>query len=185
MRKVGLLLGMVLLLGLTAAAQDSSKVDLFAGYSYVRATPATPGAPGFNLNGGSASAAYYLTRSFGIVSDFGGYHVSRVGSTPVSGTLYTYLFGPRLAYHGSSRVTPFAQALFGGAHGSASAFGGSASGNAFAMSAGGGLDVNASEHIGFRLVQAEYLMSRFREGPSSNRSTQNNARISTGIVFRW
>ncbi len=185
MRKLGFLLGMVLLLSLTAAAQDSSKADVFAGYSYVRATPATSGAPGFNLNGGSASAAFYPSRSFGIVADFGGYHVGSIANVPVSGTIYTYLFGPRVAYRRSSRVTPFAQALFGGAHGSASALGTAASGNAFAMTAGAGLDVNATDHIGFRLVQAEYLLSRFREGAAGNRRTQNNARISTGIVFRW
>jgi hypothetical protein len=33
------------------------------------------------------------------------------------------------------------------------------------------------------LVQAEYLMTRFSEIDGNNQ--QNNARISTGVVFRW
>jgi hypothetical protein len=36
MRKLGCLLGMVLLLCLTAAAQDAPKAEAFLGYSYVR-----------------------------------------------------------------------------------------------------------------------------------------------------
>ena len=55
----------------------------------------------------------------------------------------------------------------------------SVSENAFAMALGGGLDYNATSHIGIRLVQAEYLMTRFAS------ETQNNARISAGVVFRW
>lgn len=178
MRKVGFFFGMAFLLCLPAAAQESSKADAFLGYSYVRANPATAGAPSFNLNGGSGSVAYYPFRSLGIVADFGGYHASNIG------TVYTYLFGPRLAHH-IGRVTPFAQVLFGGARDGAGAIAASTSANALAVSAGGGLDVNATKHIGLRLVQAEYLLTRFQETVGGNRLTQNNARISTGIVFRW
>jgi len=178
MRKIGFFLGMAFLLCLPAAAQESSKADAFLGYSYVRANPATSGAPSFNLNGGSGSVAYYPFRSLGIVADFGGYHASNIG------TVYTYLFGPRLTHH-IGRVTPFAQVLFGGAHDGSGAISSPASANAFAMTAGGGVDVNATQHIGLRLVQAEYLLTRFQETVGGNRLTQNNARISTGIVFRW
>jgi len=178
MRKIGFFLGMTFLLCLPAAAQESSKADAFLGYSYVRANPATSGAPSFNLNGGSGSVAYYPFRSLGIVADFGGYHASNIG------TVYTYLLGPRLAHH-IGRVTPFAQVLFGGAHDGSSAISSPTSANALAVTAGGGLDVNATQHIGLRLVQAEYLLTRFQETIGGNRLTQNNARISTGIVFRW
>ena len=47
------------------------------------------------------------------------------------------------------------------------------------MTAGGGVDWNATTHIGIRLIQAEYLMTRFAS------ETQNNARISAGVVFRF
>src|SRR2546422_8752519 len=55
MRKLACLfgLGMLFLLAQTAAAQDTPNVDAFLGYSYVRANPATSGAPSFNLHRGT------------------------------------------------------------------------------------------------------------------------------------
>lgn len=185
MRKAWCLFGLVLLLAMTASAQGTSKADVFLGYSYVRANPgASTGLSGVNLNGGSANVAFNPSRSFGIVADFGGYHSGNLGGSGVSGTFYTYLFGPRFSYRGNDRITPFAQILFGGAHGSAS-FGTTTSGvNTFAMSAGGGLDVKVAQHVGIRPVQIEYLMTRF-DLTGAGRSAQNNLRYSAGIVFRW
>src|SRR3989454_12811016 len=119
MRKLACLfgLGMLFLLAQTAAAQDTPKVDAFLGYSYVRANPATSGAPSFNLHGGSASVAYNVSNSLGLVADFGGYHVNKIGGFPVDSAVYTYLFCPRLSYRRSeSKITPYAQILFGGTH---------------------------------------------------------------------
>ena len=179
MRKVELLLGSLLLLSLTAAAQDNPKAEASFGYSYVRANPNTSGVPSFNLQGGSASLAYNPSDRFGIVGDFGGYHVGSISGTTVNSNLYTYLFGPRFSLRG--KVTPYAQALFGGAHITGGAL--ASSQNSFAMTVGGGVDVKVTDHVAIRLGQAEYLMTRFREiGP---RVTQNNLRLSTGIVFRW
>jgi opacity protein-like surface antigen len=174
MRRLALLCGALLLFAGIASAQDSPKVEVFGGYSYLRINPGS-GAPGYNFNGGSGSIAYNFTPMLGVVADFGGYHWSNGG---VDATAVSYLFGPKIALrHGP--ITPFAQVLLGGAHASGSGFGGSASENAFSMTAGGGLDWNATQHIGIRLIQAEYLMTRFSS------ETQNNARISTGVVFRW
>src|SRR2546426_5181904 len=119
MRKLACLfgLGMLFLLAQTAAAQDTPKVDAFLGYSYVRANPATSGAPSFNLHGGSASVAYNVSNSLGLVADFGGYHVNKIGGFPGDSAGYTYLFGPRLSYPRSeSKITPYAQILVGGTH---------------------------------------------------------------------
>jgi len=186
MRKLACLvgLGMLFLLAQTAAAQDTPKVDAFLGYSYVRANPETSGAPSFNLHGGSASVAYNVSNSLGLVADFGGYHVNKIGGFPVDSAVYTYLFGPRLSYRRSeSKLTPYAQILFGGTHLGRGALQ-AGSDNAFAMTVGGGLDANPTRHIGLRLGQVEYLMTRFKEA-TPNRVTQNNLRFSTGIVFRW
>ena len=149
-----------------------------------------PVIPVSNFNGGSGSLAYNFTPMFGVVGDFGGYHWSGSGA---SATAVSYLFGPKVALrHGP--ITPFAQVLFGGVHLSGSAndcsdatihreggpFGcGSGSDNSFSLAAGGGLDWNATTHIGIRVIQAEYVMTQF------GNNTQNNARISTGVVFRW
>ncbi len=187
MKRLALLCGALVLFAGVASAQDSPRVEAFGGYSYLRANDFNTGE---NFNGGSGSLAYNFTPMLGVVADFGGYHWSQAG---VDSTVVSYLFGPKIALrHGP--ITPFAQALFGGAHASFSgnecdtarvhSEGGgcenfSTSDNAFSMALGGGLDWNATTHIGIRVIQAEYVMTRF------GGDTQNNARISTGVVFRF
>lgn len=186
------LCGMILVFASVASAQEEApKAEVFAGYSYVRVNPGFS-LSGVNFNGGSASLSYNPTGWLGLVGDFGGYHGDELG---VGADVYTFLFGPKLALR-RAPFTPYAQVLFGGAHGEVAApcmIGGggarvhrestvfclSGSDNAFAMTVGGGLDWNATQHIGIRIIQAEYLMTRFLS------ETQNNARISTGVVFRW
>jgi opacity protein-like surface antigen len=148
-----------------------------------------------NFNGGSGSIAYNLTPMIGIVGDIGGYHYNQSGGDV---NVVSYLFGPKIAMR-RGPITPFAQALFGGAHGTISANNscpgarvrpdatfsgcGSTSENAFAMALGGGVDWNTTDHIGIRLIQAEYLLTRFGFGGPTY--SQNNARISAGVVFRF
>lgn len=84
--------------------------------------------------------------------------------------IYNFMAGPRFSYRTSSRVTPFAQVLAGVV----------APEPAFTMAIGGGIDIKLNEHIAFRAVQAEYLFLRGGEN-----ATNHNARISTGIVFRF
>ncbi len=185
------LCGMILLFASAAAAQDEApRAEVFAGYSYVRVN--TGFTPGVNFNGGSAAFSYNPTGWLGLVGDFGGYHGEQFG---VGADLYTYLFGPKLALRRGA-FTPYVQTLFGGAHGEVAApcmlgqgktrprgestvFCVSGSADAFAMTVGGGLDWNATQHVGIRLIQTEYLMTRFVS------ESQHNWRISTGVVFRW
>src|ERR1700685_3051976 len=191
MKRLALLCGaMLLLAGLASAQDDSPKVEAFGAYSYFRANPGAS-ANAANFNGGSGSLAYNFTPMLGVVADFGGYHWSQDGA---DATAVTYMFGPKVALrHGP--ITPFAQALFGGAHVSGTTFDicedarvhregesceGSGSENAFSMAIGGGVDWNATSHIGVRLIQAEYLFTNFNEGGNGRPSHQNNARISTG-----
>jgi len=99
----------------------------------------------------------------------------------VDATVITYLFGPRYTYRRSeSKVAPYGQILFGGAH--IGIPGGTD--NAFAMSVGGGIDVIPNAHVGIRLVQIEYLLSRFREGTPKH-VVQHNLRVTTGVLFRF
>lgn len=171
--------------GAAARAQETApKVDIFAGYSYLRENPATSGARSFNLNGGSASIAYNATTWLSGVADFGGYHNGSILGTNISGTLSTYLFGPRVSYRRLGRLTPFGEALFGVAHAGARITGASSSDNAFATAFGGGVDYKLSDHISIRPAKVDYLLSRFKEtGPSAQ--TQNNLRVSTGILLRF
>jgi opacity protein-like surface antigen len=199
MKRLALLCGAFLLFAGVSSAQDFSKIEAFGGYSYLRANDFNTG---FNYNGGSGSLAYNFTPMLGVVADFGGYHWSGGfdDSGNVDSTVVTYLFGPKIALrHGP--LTPFAQVLFGGAHASGSLEGGcesdarvhsqggcenvSGSENAFAMTIGGGVDWNATSHIGIRLIQAEYLLTRFSSFENEGNNSQNNARISAGVVFRF
>jgi opacity protein-like surface antigen len=175
---------LALFAGSARAQEDRSKVDIFAGYSYLRFNPSTSGVDSFSMNGGSASLSYNATNWLSGVADFGAYHNGNILNTGADGTLSTYLFGPRVSYRHFSRVTPYGQVLFGVAHAGASVSGASGSDNAFAMAVGGGLDIGVSRHFAIRPVQVDYLLTRFNEG-TGNAQSQNNVRVSTGFVFRF
>jgi outer membrane immunogenic protein len=168
-----------------ARAQETPKVDVFAGYSYVRENPGPTSEDSFSLNGGSASVTYHIKDCLSAVADFGGYHNGNILGTGVNGTLSTYLFGPRISYRSYRHFTPFAEALFGVAHAGASIAGGaSGSQNAFAMAIGGGVDYRINNRFSLRPLQVDYLMTPFPEGTPNNQ-TQNNLRASTGIVIHF
>jgi hypothetical protein len=184
---VSLLAFLTLFGGVARAQEDASKVDIFAGYSYLRFSPSTPGVGSFNTNGGSASIAYNATHWLSGVADFGAYHNGNILNSGTDGTLSTYLFGPRVSYRHYRRITPYGQVLFGVAHASAKFAGASGPGvsdNAFAMALGGGVDVGVSRHFAIRPAQVDYLLTRFNETANGGQN-QNNLRVSTGIVFRF
>lgn len=181
MRKLGWLFWFIVVVTLPMAAQDYPKVEAFGGYTYFHSSFA---GTGLNFNGGSGSLAVNFTPLFGVVGDFGGYHNNNLG---VSSNNFTYLFGPKFAYRGNERVTPYFHILLGGSHLSSSfnptpGTSISTSSNAFAMALGGGLDAQVSPHIAIRVAQIDYLLTKFRDDEDDR---QNNVRVSAGIVFRW
>ncbi len=180
------LLAFLSLCGVAAQAQETpNKVDIFAGYSYVRANPGPTSGDSFSLNGGSASATYHIKDWISGVADFGGYTNGNILGSKVDGTLSTYLFGPRFSYRSYRHFTPFAETLFGVAHAGASIAGGTnGSRNAFAMAIGGGVDYRINNRFSLRPLQVDYLLTRFAEGTPNNQ-TQNNLRASTGIVIHF
>jgi outer membrane immunogenic protein len=179
------LLAFVTIFGLSSSAQELPKIDAFVGYSYLRANPATSGIGGFNLNGGSASAAYNLRDWLSGVADFGGYQVNKINNTNVDNHVLTYMFGPRFTYHKSRKIAPFGQVLFGAARTGSGVFATSNSHTAFASSLGGGVDWNVRDRFSIRPVQFDYFLTHFPEVTNGNNLTQNNFRVSTGIVFHF
>jgi hypothetical protein len=169
MRRIPLLIVGVLLLATPAFAQQDPVpfIEVSGTYSYVRIS-----ATKTNYNGASMSFAVNPKPWLGIVGDIGGYHEAAPQGFP-SGNLVSYLFGPRVSFRRDSRITPFAQVLFGGAYDTTSGQ------TALAMTAGGGFDLKIAPHVAIRLGQGEYFMTRF------GGSTQNNVRISTGLVFQF
>jgi opacity protein-like surface antigen len=178
-------LALCLLGGAAAQAQDNPKVDVFAGYSYVRDNPGPSSGDSFSLNGGSVSVDYHITGWLGAVADFGGYHNGDVRGTGTTGTMTSYLFGPRVSLRSYHRITPFAQTLFGFGRGTSDVSGIVAGNqNAFAMTAGGGFDYKINNRLSVRPLQVEYLLTRFTQGTASNQ-TENNLRASAGIVVHF
>lgn len=163
MRKLCLLLGLLAFLPHTARAQG----EAYLGYSYLR-VQASPS--NLNLNGWNASANFKVLPILGFVADFGGNYGTPSG---VSTNFHTYLFGPQVNFPGP--VSPFAHALFGITHTNI----GNTRDNAFTTGIGGGIDIRASRHVKFRLIQGDYIATHF------GGSTQNDARLSAGLVFRF
>jgi outer membrane protein OmpA-like peptidoglycan-associated protein len=185
------------------ASGQYPKAELFVGYSYLRAIPApTTGNRLMWMNGGSTSLALNFNRYLGIVGDFGAYTNSQMRfqggywstvdvDNPNVGA-FSYLFGPRISFRSQSRVTPFVQALFGGMHANEVSLTGCTfsctflpSENTFALAAGGGLDIRVRRHFAIRLIQAEYVMTRFPDYSTGLTASQNDMRLSSGIVFRF
>lgn len=187
------------------SGNGTPKVELFLGYSFWRAMPTSQSNRMGYLHGGSTSVAYNFNNYLGLVADFGGYANSKVtlfspaGSQTLdsNGRAYTYVFGPRLSYRGYERFTPFVQALFGGTHATAVTISGCTgdpsctplgSENAFAMMLGTGVDIKLTKHFSWRLVEGDYLLTRFKDPFSSTvdeRGWQKNVRLSSGLVVRF
>ena len=176
-----------------AAAQDKPKAEVFGGYSYLHSSD---NGASLNSNGVSGSVAFNANEWFGVVGDFGYYHASpnvssfTIGvpiSADVSVNTFSYLFGPKLSMRGNEKFTPFVQALFGGAHQktnvNVTGFGSaSTSESAFVMALGGGADVKVANSVAIRLIQAEYVLTKFNDGDNNR---QNSVRLSAGVVFRF
>lgn len=198
MRKLLLVTCAVLSLPLSMMAQETPRAELFGGYSYLR----TEGGGG--LHGWNASVAANLNKWFGLVVDFSGHYDSSsqtfsttfpdgtviTGESDFKRNAHTFLIGPRFSYREHDRLTPFAHVLVGGTRQHIETdtiirgpveqrFDFSDSNTRFVGSLGGGLDVKLTESIALRVIQADYQWTRL------SGVTQDNARVSTGIVFRF
>jgi hypothetical protein len=201
-----LLVGVVLLMGRTAFAQEYSKWEIPVDYSYARGNGAN--IKPFSLNGGGGGIVYNFNRFFGIKGDLQGYGstqrvftnlvVNPLVSTTVipqvtaSGNLFTYMAGPQLRLP-THTFKPFAEFLFGGAHTNLytnlfNEVGSNVrpSNNAFAMAVGGGFDIRITKTISIRPFQMDYLLTRFGNSliPGGNHN-QNNFRYSAGVNFTF
>src|SRR5438270_1964476 len=175
----------------SSSSETHPAADLFVGYSFVRFSTNTGGVKEtFNWQGITGSLAGNVNHWFSLVADLGAYRIKDL-PRPVSGSAYTYLFGPQFSHRGE-RWTPFVHALFGAARladiqvstipsGSAF-FNRSFSQNSFATALGVGLDGNFNKHIGVRLFQVEYLLTKFTDGGDNK---QNNLRASAGLVLHF
>jgi hypothetical protein len=164
---------------------DVGRLEVFTGFSYLHATVGTEG---YSLSGGEGSANRNLSPWFGLELDFNVLHGSGPISVPSYVPRYTFFFGPHISFRkATSKVTPFAHWMLGGARGPTHTYASScvegspcevinSSDTFFAGDVGGGLDINASPRVLVRALQADYVYDNFRAG-------QGHAKLSTGIVF--
>ena len=181
-----------------ASAQSLTLGDASVGWRILRAMDA-------GIDGSSESfplgwygdASFNLGDEFAIVGDVSGAYKSIEGSETALGVtvnsnadikIHTFMGGLRYSFRDNPQFVPFAQVLFGVAHGSldleqsvvvngrtTSARNESDSSNEFAFDVGGGLTMPATERIDFR-ISVSYLRIGADNGG-------NGFRASLGAVF--
>jgi opacity protein-like surface antigen len=174
-----------LIFSAAASAQVPTSGNIFFGYSYYNTDLSSIDRA--NTNGWEASLEGKVAPFIGLVADFDGHYGSQSFSGTVCGlscspvafsanvTEQNFIFGPRVSFS-VGKFRPFAEALFGAAH--VNVNNGVGSDTSFATAIGGGLDYKIIRPVAWRF-QGDYVQTRFFG------TTQNNVRISTGIVFRF
>jgi opacity protein-like surface antigen len=182
MRKLFLIAALALALPVIAQAQESPRVEIFGGYSYLRLDDDLNDdrdLNGYNVSGNVTVLGNWL----GIKADFSGHFGdSMIVLTPRTDLRKDlFLFGPQFTLRKNERVQPFAHVLIGAARVDLDndTLGIDFDDTGFAFAVGGGVDVTAfTNRVAIRLFQADYVLTRFNDVNS------NNFRASTGVVIR-
>jgi hypothetical protein len=167
-----------------------SRLDVFAGYSYI-----SPGFDAFSHpgeNGWNVAATFNAFRWLGFsAADFAQYRTTQNYGPCCSSdhsTTLTYLFGPRFSFPlpRQDRITPFGHLLFGRANenymfGESYPYGKLYQGPSFAWMLGGGMDVRLTNHFSLR-AEGDYLHTQFVTVDDQIRDEPRHAhaRFSTG-----
>jgi hypothetical protein len=169
-----------------ASAQIPTSGNVFFGYSFENASSsALIDATRPSLHGWDGSLEGKLAPFIGLVSDISGHYGTQAFSEPgpgggvvnvnVTAHEYEALFGPRVSVP-VGNITPFGEFFVGVAHINAGAI--SLSNTSWATAFGGGLDYRLIRLVAVR-VEGDYVRTNFFS------TSQNDIRISTGIVFRF
>ena len=175
------------------AGGDYNKYDFYAGYSHNRVDVGFDD-PDQNFlqnregfNGFEVAATGNLSRYFGLKGDYT-FHRKTFDDTfdttavSVRNDLHTLVGGVEIKDNATeTKIKPFAHALAGFAHASASVNGITgldSSETGFAAVLGGGLDFRVSPRVDFRAIQVDYNPTHF------GGDTQHNFRVGVGILFR-
>ena len=207
MKRLLLAAALTVLASASARAQEHPRGEVSGGFSYLHAGPGANLYGGDASAAGNLNNWFGIVAEFSghYQSSGGTIGIPTPIPTPIvvpapvvtvsaHSNLYTFLFGPRLSYRKDKRFTPFVHMLPGLARSHTSGtvttqllvvppavtdlhFSGSST--AFAMAIGGGLDMKLTKSLAFRILQADYLLTRF------GGATQNNARLTTGLEYRF
>ncbi len=170
MRKFLVLLPL-LVLPVSALAQETPQVEVFGGYSNLNANM---NASSVNLNGVNFSVAENLNSWFGGALDISSHFGTENGFRTNTQSL---TYGPVFSYRKNKTIVPFGHAMLGAVRGGPEYLGISKPEERFGVYTGGGLDVKVTPHVALRVIQADYLMTRF------SNARQDNIRLSAGIIL--
>lgn len=159
MKKVTILL-LILFASIYVVGQE--KASVFGGYQF---TSIGGGDRTSAPKGWDVDIAGRLSKHVGVVGDISGAY--KAGQSK-----HNFAGGVRLSAPGS-KVTPFAESLFGVAHLN------DGGGNHFSMLIGGGVDVHLSSKLAFRMVKFDYNYVKIADGRF------DDLRFATGIVFKF
>jgi opacity protein-like surface antigen len=164
---------LLLAVGPTAAAQDSSKGDAFAGYSMLAGE-------GETMHGWHAALGWGVSGPIGLLLDVSGHQGKDAEGTDVS--LLSLMAGPRLTFGIGGRVRPFVHVIGGvvRSKASVSVFDVEISDSAtdFGGAAGGGFDLGFGARWALRLA-GDYRVVKVDE------ETASDPRFSAGVVYRF
>lgn len=195
MRKLAVIVALslaILSVTLRTNAQDTREIDVFGGYSYLNVD--TNGLTSRqSANGWEGSVSGDVNRWFAVEGDVSGYYKTYpidtstlglgLGVVNVDVRDYAFVGGPRVNFG-----SVFVHALFGDDHLSGSALGGSVSQDGLAAVFGGGVQIPIAPQWAVR-ASADYAMTRHNifkaVDPYLSNYTQNNFRVSAGIVFTF
>jgi len=196
MNKLLFVFAFLLALPVLASAQELPRTEIFGGYSYMRLDQ--DGQTDQDLNGFNTSFTYNFNSFLGATAEFSaafGNLTSGAGATAVTQdqNFYFYLFGPKFTFRGNERFTPFAHVLLGAvtqdlgntlttSTGTTVTTTSTPNNTQFAMALGGGLDINFTERLSVRAIQADYILTRL-PGNGAN-TNMNNLRASAGFVLK-
>jgi len=156
---------------LTASAQETPRLAVNAGYSYLRFDSTTLGfADRTGLNGASGGVTFNLTPNFGLAAEVGGHYGPHLH-------VGEWLIGPRISVHKFGGDL-FGHILFGQAQTRVDT-GTPVTDSGRAFAAGGGIDFPIGSRFAVRVIQVDYLTTH------SFDQNQGNLRISAGLVYRW
>jgi opacity protein-like surface antigen len=172
MKRMVWLVPAIILVCMTARAQNVPEWDISGGFSYL---DANLNGTKFNLTGGGGSLTENMNPWFGGRLEFNAYSGSVSGKN-ISAQTITY--GPVISYRRFDRLIPFANLQLGAIHGSQGYLGISESAFKFDLTGGGGVDFNINDRAAIR-AEGDYLMTRFLD------LRQDNLRFSAGIVIHF
>jgi outer membrane protein OmpA-like peptidoglycan-associated protein len=166
-------------LPLTSFAQDTNppKAEIFGGYSWYNPGGTVLGTKVPSIPKGWGGAfTYDVNKWLGFTADVNGHYKREVN-------VYSFTFGPQFKIRSSDHFQPFIELLVGFSHIDPS---GLQTRNEPTAIGGGGFDIYLNRHFSWRLLQADYVYTTYRDKALMlNSERLDGARIQTGVVFAF